>query len=135
MTSPVTASGYKALMTAIYKIAPAQMQQARDWYAEVLGQQPYWESIEHYVGFNVGGYELGLHPRNPGEAEQQQTGCCAYWGVDDIQPVYARLLALGATVLSAPEDVGGGIWVAQVIDPFGNHFGIIQNPHFPNRGS
>lgn len=134
MNSPLTTPGYKALMTAIYKIAPARMQEARDWYAEALGQQPYWESIEHYVGFNVGGYELGLHPKNPGEAEQQQTGCCAYWGVDDIQSVYARLLALGATVLSAPEDVGGGIWVGQVIDPFGNHLGLIQNPQFPNTG-
>jgi hypothetical protein len=28
------------------------------------------------------------------------------------------------------QDVGGGIRTASVIDPFGNVFGIIENPHF-----
>ena len=28
------------------------------------------------------------------------------------------------------QDVGGGIRVASVLDPFGNAFGIIENPHF-----
>lgn len=133
--TPASRTGYKALMTAIYKIDPTQMKTARDWYVEALGQEPYWESIEHYVGFNVAGYELGLHPKEPGEAALQQTGCCAYWGVDDIQRIYQHLLGLGATTLTAPEDVGGGIWVAQVVDPFGNHFGLIQNPQFPNTAS
>lgn len=131
-TTATSKTGYKALMTAIYKIAPAQMKQARDWYVDALGQEPYWESIEHYVGFNVAGYELGLHPKEPGEAATQSTGCCAYWGVDDIQRIYQHLLDLGASPLTAPEDVGGGIWVAQVCDPFGNHLGLIQNPQFPN---
>ncbi len=131
-TAAASRAGYKALMTAIYKIAPAQMKQARDWYVDALGQEPYWESIEHYVGFNVAGYELGLHPKGPDEAASQTTGCCAYWGVDDIQRIYQHLLDLGASPLTPPEDVGGGIWVAQVNDPFGNQFGLIQNPQFPN---
>jgi hypothetical protein len=28
------------------------------------------------------------------------------------------------------KDVGGGIEVASVLDPFGNLFNIIENPHF-----
>jgi len=28
------------------------------------------------------------------------------------------------------QDVGGGIKVATVKDPFGNIFGVIENPHF-----
>ena len=123
---------FKCLMTAIYKIAPERMQEARDWYVGTLDQKPYWESIEHYVGFNVGGYELGLHPKDPGEADEQATGCCAYWGVEDIQASYQHLLTRGAKPFTPPQDVGGGIWVAQVRDPFGNHFGLIQNPQFPN---
>ena len=27
-------------------------------------------------------------------------------------------------------DVGGGIKTATVLDPFGNVFGVIENPHF-----
>jgi len=43
---------------------------------------------------------------------------------------YARLVELGAAPLEPVKDVGGGIRVAAVVDPFGNRFGIIENPHF-----
>jgi len=33
----------------------------------------------------------------------------------------------------APKDVGGGITVASVLDPFGNIFGLIDNPAFDPR--
>jgi hypothetical protein len=39
----------------------------------------------------------------------------------------ARLTALGAEPV---KDVGGGIKLASVRDPFGNLFSIIENPHF-----
>jgi hypothetical protein len=32
--------------------------------------------------------------------------------------------------VSALQDVGGGIKVATVADPFGNLIGLIENPHF-----
>jgi hypothetical protein len=37
---------------------------------------------------------------------------------------------MGATVHSPVNEVGEGIKVASVLDPFGNHVGIIENPHF-----
>jgi hypothetical protein len=40
------------------------------------------------------------------------------------------LLQLGATALEPVSEVGGGIKVASVRDPFGNRFGIIENPNF-----
>jgi hypothetical protein len=40
------------------------------------------------------------------------------------------LLKLGATPLAPVANVGAGIKVAAVNDPFGNRFGIIENPHF-----
>jgi predicted enzyme related to lactoylglutathione lyase len=50
--------------------------------------------------------------------------------VADIASAYARLLTLGATALEPVNEVGGGIKVAAVQDPFGNRLGIIENPHF-----
>ena len=35
---------------------------AKAWYAKVLGVRPYFDT-PYYVGFNVGGFELGLHRR------------------------------------------------------------------------
>jgi len=53
-----------------------------------------------------------------------------YWGVADAPAALERLLKLGATRHADVQDVGEGIKVATVLDPFGNIFGIIQNPHF-----
>src|SRR5207244_6912359 len=77
-------------------------------------------------GFSVGGFELGLLP----DAEPGQAGVQAYWGVPDADLEIARLQSLGASVHSPVADVGGGIKVASVLDPFGNMFSIIENPHF-----
>ena len=53
-----------------------------------------------------------------------------YWGVPDAAAELARLKTLGAVVHEHVKDVGGGIKVASVRDPFGNMFSIIENPHF-----
>ena len=111
------------LRTVIYP-AP-DLARAKQWYSELLGQAPYFDE-PFYVGFSVGGFELGLLP----DAEPGTTGPQALWGVADIEATQARLLALGATSLEPVTDVGGGIRVAAVRDPFGNRLGLIQNPAF-----
>jgi predicted enzyme related to lactoylglutathione lyase len=111
------------LRTVIYP-AP-DLDKAKQWYTQVLEQTPYFDE-PFYVGFSVGGFELGLLP----DAVSGVTGAQAFWSVADIELAYARLLELGATVLEPVTEVGGGIKVAAVQDPFGNRLGVIQNPHF-----
>ena len=111
------------LRTALYP-AP-DLQKAKAWYGEVLGQPPYFDQ-PFYVGFEVGGFELGLLP----EATPATAGPQPLWGVADITAAHARLLTLGAKPLDPVADVGDGIRVAAVLDPFGNRLGLIQNPHF-----
>jgi catechol 2,3-dioxygenase-like lactoylglutathione lyase family enzyme len=114
------------LRTAIYHtpdIAAGKL-----WYTKILGFPPYFDQ-PFYVGFNVGGFELGLTP----DAEKSSVG--TYWGVKDIEPALARLLELGAEPRTDIQDVGqdnedNRIRVADVLDPFGNVFGIIENPNF-----
>ena len=113
----------QGLRTVIYPVT--ELAEARDWYSRVLERPPYFDQ-PFYVGFAVGGFELGLVPDGqPGPA-----GATAYWGAPDAEAELARLSGLGATVASPVEDVGDGIRVATVRDPYGNLFGIIQNPHF-----
>jgi hypothetical protein len=50
--------------------------------------------------------------------------------VDDIAAAYARARDLGAGERSPIQDVGDGILVATVTDPFGNALGLIENPNF-----
>ena len=113
---------FLGLRTAIYG-AP-DLAKLKEWYTRALGKPPYFDQ-PYYVGFNVGGFELGL---DPGAAPAR--AAVAYWGVDDARAAYARLLDLGASPHHVVQDVGGGIKVASVRDPFGNVLGIIENPHF-----
>lgn len=113
----------RGLRTVIYHVT--DLAAAKAWYADVLDREPYFDQ-PFYVGFNVGGFELGLVPGGtPGPG-----GTVAYWGVADAAAAVERLESLGAEVREALKDVGEGIKVAAVADPFGNTFGIIENPHF-----
>ena len=114
------------LRTVGYKVA--DITKAKEWYNNALGIQPYFDE-PFYVGYNVGGYELGLQPEDGAETPKV-ANVIAYWGVDDVHEAYATLLQLGATPFEEPMDVGGDIVVATVFDPWGNAFGIIYNPHF-----
>jgi len=103
------------------------IQKAKEWYTRVLGYGPYFDQ-PYYVGFHVGGFELGLNPDTSKAAKGDSA--YAYWGVVDCKAAYQRLLELGAKSNTPVEDVGGGILAATVTDPWGNVFGIIENPHF-----
>ena len=111
------------LRTVIYPAA--DLARGKAWYAEVLGKEPYFDQ-PFYVGFEVGGFELGLIP----DGEPGAAGCIAYWGVPDAAAAIGRLQELGAELRDDVMDVGGGIKTGTVLDPFGNVFGVIENPHF-----
>ena len=116
---------FLGLRTVIYHVD--NIARAKKWYADALGIQPYFDQ-PFYVGFNIGGFELGLDPDSSGVSKGNSL--VAYWGVENIEKTSARLLKLGAKKNSDIQDVGGNIRLATVIDPFGNVFGIIENPQF-----
>lgn len=106
-------------------IVPApDLDASKRWYAELLGREPYFDQ-PFYVGFNVGGYELGLDPNAPPE-----TGAVTYWGVADADAGLAWLIEHGAKPGGEVTDVGDGIRVATATGPDGFVIGIIENPHF-----
>jgi CubicO group peptidase (beta-lactamase class C family)/predicted enzyme related to lactoylglutathione lyase len=115
----------QGIRTVIYHVV--DLEKAKAWYSKILGTKPYFDE-PFYVGFNVGGFELGLDPDMKGIKDGNKT--VAYWGVKDIKAEFERLVKLGAEKHSDIMDVGGGILKAEFKDPFGNIFGIIENPHF-----
>jgi len=114
------------LRTVIYKVA--DIDEAKAWYAQVFQKQPYFDQ-PFYVGFNIGGYELGLQPEEHPTTEKPES-VVAYWGVDNIGEAHERLLALGATEHEKPYEVGSAIMTATLKDPWGNIIGLIYNPKF-----
>lgn len=121
MKSPIL-----GLRTVMYKVS--DLKKAKDWYSKAFQSEPYFDEV-FYVGFNIGGYELGLHPEETPVKEKAES-VMAYWGVENIEEEYQRLVSLGATVHQAPQNVGGEIVVAEVKDPWGNILGLIYNPEF-----
>ena len=126
MINPSSNPQFQGLRTVIYH-AP-DLAKTKEWYAQALGIEPYFDQ-PFYVGFNVGGYELGLDP-DPSSTPGGNGGAVAYWGVADAEGALRRLISLRAKERSGVQEVGEGIRVATVFDPFGNIFGIIENPHF-----
>ena len=120
---------FLGLRTVIYH-AP-DLAKAKAWYTAAFGIEPYFDE-PFYVGFHVGGFELGLNPDVAGVIVGNNA--VAYWGVRDIERAYAHMLAHGARPGEPVKDVGGDIKVATVADPFGNTIGLIQNPHFKTEG-
>lgn len=111
------------LRTVIYRVP--DIDTAKEWYAKAFGTQPYFDE-PFYVGFNIGGYELGLQL----DAAKTGDNILVYWGVEDMKATYAHFLQLGATEHEAPQNVGGEIVVATVKDLWGNIIGLIYNPEF-----
>ncbi len=114
---------FLGLRTAIYPVN--DLEKAKHWYAQALGIEPYFDE-PFYVGFAVGGFELGLIPDGTSSIHGPQP----LWGVVNAQTALTHLLATGATALEPVTEVGDGIKVCAVIDPFGNRLGLIENPYF-----
>lgn len=116
----------QGLRTVVYGVQ--DIATAKAWYREVLGIEPYFDQ-PFYVGFNVGGYELGLDPAAPA-GTSAISGPVVYWGVAKAEAAMQQIVALGAQVIEPIRHVGDDIYLGTVCDPFGNVFGIIENPHF-----
>jgi catechol 2,3-dioxygenase-like lactoylglutathione lyase family enzyme len=113
---------FLGLRTVVYP-AP-DLAASRAWWTAVLGVQPYFDQ-PFYVGFNPGGYELGLDPN-----ADPSVGPRTYWGVRNIAAAAERMIATGAVAVEAVQEVGEGIKLGTFRSPAGDLAGLIENPVF-----
>ena len=75
MTQDQKSTTTLGLATVIYQVP--DLAAAKAWYTRAFGQAPYFDQ-PFYVGFEIGGYELGLHPDlsegQPGPGGSSPTG-------------------------------------------------------------
>lgn len=112
---------FKGLRTVIYHVR--DLAAAKDWYTRATGVAPYFDE-PFYVGFNIGGFELGLDP--DWSLTQPGNQSVAYWLVENTATAAEQLASIGAKILQPRTNVGGTIHVALVEDPFGNTIGLIE---------
>ena len=115
---------FLGLRTTIYRVS--DINKAKVWYSKIFGVDPYFDE-PYYVGFNIAGYELGLQPED-NALPSKEGGVVSYWGVENVEEIYK--IFNGASEYEKPTEVGEGIIVATVKDPWNNLVGIIFNPHF-----
>lgn len=111
----------EGINTFIYPVR--DLAKAKTLYREFLGVEPYVDEA-YYVGFNVGGQEVGLDPRGHSKG---MTGPVGYRHVDDIKRSVKALLDAGAEAQQEVTDVGGSKLIASVKDADGNVIGLIQS--------
>jgi predicted enzyme related to lactoylglutathione lyase len=112
----------EGIKTFIYPVT--DLARAKALYSKLLGVEPYMDEA-YYVGFSVGGQDIGLDPHGH---SQGMTGPVGYVHVDDITSSLKALLDAGAQAQQQVKDVGGGKLVASVKDPDGNVIGLVQSP-------
>jgi lactoylglutathione lyase len=76
------------LRTTIYKVG--DIDKAKSWYTKTFETEPYFDE-SFYVGFNIGGYELGLLPEENPTTEKAES-VFTYWGVNEIEKVYIHFI-------------------------------------------
>ena len=76
----------QGLRTAVYKVA--DLDKAKAWYSDLFGIEPYFDE-PFYVGYNVGGFELGLDPDLTDVTTGDSVG--VYWGVADAKAALEQL--------------------------------------------
>jgi predicted enzyme related to lactoylglutathione lyase len=97
---------------------------AKKLYSTFLGVEPYADS-PYYVGFRLGGQEIGLDPNGH---RQGMLGPVGYREVSDIRKSLQSLLDAGGQVQQPVKDVGGGKLIAWVKDADNNIIGLVQSP-------
>jgi predicted enzyme related to lactoylglutathione lyase len=135
MTSAHTLRGF-----ATISFYADDVKAARQWYASLLGIEPYFERPDStnpaYVEFRLGDYqhELGIIDRRyaPVGASAGPAGAVVYWHVDDVDGMLEKIKAMGAKEYEPLTHREAGFITASVVDPFGNILGLMYNPHYLN---
>jgi len=130
----------KAMLRGMANVSywAADVKEARKWYAELFGMEPYFQMPDKenpaYIEFRTGDYqhEVGIVDSKymPKTAKEGPGGAVLYWHVDNIEKAVERLLSMGAKEYEPITKRGEGFITAAVTDPFGNVLGVMYNRHY-----
>jgi predicted enzyme related to lactoylglutathione lyase len=102
------------------------VQKAKDWYVQLLGNEPFFDD-ENYCAFHLGTATVGIHP-NDGKTTSGVAGQVAYWRVTDIYERIRHFESHGCRLFRGPIFGVDKVWICQLMDPFGNVWGLIEKP-------
>ncbi len=116
----VRQEGMNNLQSIVHPVR--NLEAAKAVHTALLGTGPHTDE-PYYVGFNVGGVEIGLDPRGH---EKGLSAPVAYFRVADLDAALTEVQQAGATLAGGPQSVAAGTRIATVTDADGNTLGLIQ---------
>ena len=104
----------------------ADLAAATAWYSARLGVEPVTRASQ-LVMFDLPGTRLTLH-RADEFNQPGPSGTVPYWTVTDVDTIVAQWSEHGASPHRGPKTIMTGERLCQMLDPFGNLFGLRQPP-------
>lgn len=105
-----------------------EFKEAIEWFEQAFSSPPYRVEPD-YTCFKFGGYDIALYQDLIDNTDKKRKNI-AYVVVKDIATIFNRFIALGASVIQKPYQLGGEITIARVKNPFGHILCLIDDPSF-----
>ena len=107
-------------------IGTKQLKELAAFYEKVLGKPAEMVDAENgFFGWQVGsGYFSLLEHSEMGGKTKDPGRIMLNFETTDVKEEFERIKALGAAVIHAPYEMGGG-WIATLADPDGNYFQLV----------
>jgi catechol 2,3-dioxygenase-like lactoylglutathione lyase family enzyme len=102
----------------------SNLEQAVDFYENILGLAKKYHYPNNYAGFDCGGVEIGLVPGVPPETQEGMP--CIDFTVEDVDASFRTLNERGVTFVNQPHDTAWGGRIALFADPDGNLMQLVQ---------
>lgn len=123
---PITASAQSTFTHAHIRVPEPQQAEAAAWYHRVLGGEPGelgpGPGIRHHNGF-VGTFPNEGMPGDSGESVLDHIGI----SVPDVAATVELARSMGATIRAEPRQGVTGLPIAQITDPWGGRFELVQD--------
>jgi predicted enzyme related to lactoylglutathione lyase len=100
-----------------------QPEHVANWWAEHMGRGTIPRAQNGFWCYQHDGVEVGFHPSDP-LANPPGASVVVYWTVVDLRLARERLLNCGCTPHRGPLPIGSARQICQLVDPFGNVFGL-----------
>lgn len=96
---------------------------ACEWYSRFLGVEPVY-LLEDFPVLRVGAVEICFHKADT-KVASGKAGVVTYWRVQDFSAAVERAKEMMGLIHRGPLDIEDGQTICQILDPFGNLFGLV----------